>query len=136
MTVTYPKTAACACGAMTATAKAPPQFVHACSCLDCQRGTGSAFSYSAFFKASDVTIDGDVKTWRRISTSGRWQDCFFCTTCGVTVAARLEVIADMIGVSAGCFADSEFPAPGKLFWSSRSHHWLELADSIERVETQ
>ena len=46
----YPKTAACACGALKVTVTAPPQMVHACACLDCQRGTGSAFSYSAFFR--------------------------------------------------------------------------------------
>ena len=40
--------------------------------------------------------NGDVKTWRRISKSSRWQDCFFCATCGVTVAARLEVIASRL----------------------------------------
>ena len=56
----YPKIAACACGGLTVTAQRAPQFVHACACLDCQRGTGSAFSYSAFFPESAVKIGGDV----------------------------------------------------------------------------
>ncbi len=55
----YPKTAACACGALTATAAAPPAMVHACSCLECQRRSGSAFTYSAFFAEADVTIAGN-----------------------------------------------------------------------------
>jgi len=57
-TASYPKTAACACGKLTVTVTAPPQTVHACSCLDCQRGSGSAFSYSAFFPDSAVQVAG------------------------------------------------------------------------------
>ena len=56
----YPKTAACACGSLTVTVAAPPQAVHACACLDCQRGSGSAFSYSAFFPESAVTVAGEL----------------------------------------------------------------------------
>jgi hypothetical protein len=133
---TYPKTAACACGALSVTATAAPHAVQACSCFDCQRGTGSAFSYSAFFAAADVTVAGPVTRWRRSSQSGRWQESSFCPTCGVTVFARLEVVPDLVVVSAGCFADSDFPGPAKFYWNSRRHHWLELPAAIATVDTQ
>ena len=132
----YPKIAACACGALTLTVSSPPQFVHACACLDCQRGTGSAFSYGAFFPEPGTKTAGATTRWRRSSESGRWQDCFFCPTCGVTVFSRLEALPGIVCVSAGCFGDADFPAPGRLYWSSRRHHWLELPGGIEPVETQ
>ena len=55
----FPKTAACACGALSVTAAASPAQVHACSCLECQRRSGSAFTYTAFFAAADVSVRGN-----------------------------------------------------------------------------
>jgi hypothetical protein len=135
-TASYPKTAACACGKLTVTVTAPPQTVHACSCLDCQRGSGSAFSYSAFFPDSAVQVAGEATRWRRSSESGRWNESSFCPTCGVTVFTRLEVLPGIVCVSVGCFNEPDFPAPGKLYWNSRRHHWLDLPTGIERIETQ
>jgi hypothetical protein len=133
---TYPKTAACGCGALTLTVSSPPQFVHACACVDCQRGTGSAFSYGAFFSEPETKAAGATTSWRRSSESGRWQDRFFCPTCGVTVFSRLEALPGIVCVSAGCFSAADFPAPGTLYWTSKSHRWLELPDGIKRHETQ
>ena len=132
----YPKTAACACGGLTVTVSAAPQFVHACACLECQRSTGSAFSYSAFFPESVVKVSGELKSWRRSSDAGRWNEGNFCPTCGVTVFSRLEALPEILCVPVGCFNEPDFPRPGKLYWSSRRHHWLELPIGIVRVETQ
>jgi hypothetical protein len=132
----YPKTAACACGALKVTVMAPPQMVHACACLECQRGTGSAFSYSAFFSEAAVKVSGKSTRWRRSSDAGRWQESNFCPTCGVTVFTRLEALPNVVCVSVGCFSAPDFPAPGRLYWNSKRHHWLDLPSGIERVETQ
>ena len=132
----YPKTAACACGGLTVTVSARPKMTHACACLDCQRGTGSAFSYSAFFAEDAVQIGGQARSYRRSSEAGRWQEMDFCPVCGVCVFCRLEVLPAIIGVSVGCFADPGFEKPEKLFWASRRHHWLDVPATLEAVETQ
>ncbi len=132
----YPKTAACACGGLTVTVSAAPQFVHACACLECQRNTGSAFSYSAFFPEAAVKVGGEFKSWRRSSEAGRWNEANFCPTCGVNVFARLEALPAMFCIPVGCFSDPDFPAPGNLYWNSKRHRWLDLPTGIERVETQ
>ena len=102
----YPKTAACACGALTATAKASPSKVHACSCLECQRRSGSAFTYTAFFADADVTIAGEYRTWRRDSEAGRFHETSFCPTCGCAMFYRLEALPGVIGVPVGSFGRS------------------------------
>ena len=132
----YPKTAACTCGGMKVTVSAPPRFVHTCACLDCQRHSGSAFTYSAFFDESATQIDGETRIYRTSSQAGRWTEAHFCPTCGVTVVTRLEALPNIVCVAAGCFADPSFAAPGRLYWSSRRHHWLDLPAAIERIETQ
>ena len=132
----YPKTASCLCGALTATVSAPPEMTHACACLDCQRGTGSAFSYSGFFAEDAAHIGGEARSYRRMADAGRWQEINFCPTCGVCLFFRLEALPGLIGVSVGCFADPGFEKPEKLFWASRRHHWLDVPAVVEPVETQ
>jgi hypothetical protein len=132
----YQKTASCLCGGLTVTVSVPPQMIHACACLDCQRGTGSAFSYSGFFSEGAVQIGGSVRTYRRTAEAGRWQELDFCPTCGVCVFCRLEALPGLIGVSVGCFADPSFEKPEKLYWASRRHHWLDVPAALEAVETQ
>ena len=118
------------------TVSAKPQMVHACSCLDCQRRSGSAFSYSAFFSESAVKIGGEPTRWRSSSKASRWSETNFCPRCGVSVFVRLEALPGVVCVPVGCFSDRDFPAPAKLYWNSRRHHWLDLPAAVERVETQ
>jgi hypothetical protein len=131
------KTAACACGALKLTVSSEPKFTHACSCLDCQRRSGSAFSYTAFYGDSGVRIEGPSTAYRNAtSAAGRWNEVHFCPTCGVQVFMRLEALPNMVCVPVGVFGDPGFPPPGKLYWASRRHHWLDLPDGIKKVETQ
>jgi hypothetical protein len=133
---THERTARCGCGKLTVTTTGEPADVYACSCLGCQRNSGSAFSYGAIFPESSVSITGDRKTWRRTSDSGRWTESVFCPVCGGNVCFRAEAWPGIVGVSAGCFADPDFPAPKRLYWASRRHHWLDIPDGIEVIETQ
>jgi hypothetical protein len=132
----YPKTAACACGALTVTVSSPPAMVHACSCLSCQRRSGSAFTYTAFFVESETAVNGETTPWRRNSEAGRFHETNFCPTCGCTAFYRLEALPGMICVPAGTFADPSFAKPAKLYWSAHSHQWLTPFGYIATVERQ
>jgi hypothetical protein len=132
----YPKTAACLCGALTVTVAVAPVRVHACTCLDCQRLSGSALSCTAFFPAQSATVSGASSTWRRIADSGRWTQSHFCPTCGSRVFTRMEAFPDLIGVAVGCFADPAFEKPATLYWTARRHDWLPTPEGVEPVERQ
>ena len=132
----YPKIAACACSALSVSVGAPPQWAHACTCVDCQRRSGSAFSYTAFFADRDATVAGETRSFRRVADSGRWHESNFCPSCGCTVFIRMEAMPDLIAIPAGCFADPAFIKPARLYWSSRRHHWLSAPAGAELVETQ
>jgi hypothetical protein len=132
----YERTARCACGGLAVTTSGEPTVVYACSCLTCQRKSGSAFSYSAIFPETAVSAAGERKTWRHHADSGRWIESELCPTCGVTVLFRVEAWPGMVGVSIGCFADPEFAEPTKFYWGSRRHRWLHIPDGIELQETQ
>ena len=128
--------AQCRCGQLKVRCEGEPGRISACHCLNCQRRSGSAFSYGAFFDEPAVTIGGEPKSWRSTSAAGRWTEANFCPTCGVTLFTRLEVLPGVVCVAAGAFSDADFPSPGKLYWSSRRHRWLDLPDGIEKIDTQ
>jgi hypothetical protein len=131
-----PRQAHCACGALSATVRVEPVEVYLCSCLDCQRLTGSSVSYCAMFPDAAVTLDGASKTWRHSGESGRWVENRFCPACGTAVLFRLQIVPGMIGVSVGCFADPHFAAPTRQYWASRQHDWLALPNDVERLDRQ
>jgi hypothetical protein len=130
------RTASCGCGNLTVTTRGDPCEVHACSCLNCQRESGSAFSYCAVFPDDAVSISGERRVWRRNVDSGRWLESEFCPTCGGAVISRSEHSPGTIGVAVGCYGDPDFPKPEQLVWASRRHRWLDFPDDIERVETE
>jgi hypothetical protein len=130
------RVARCACGRLTVTTHGEPLDVYLCSCRDCQRGTGSAFSYGALFPEVAVSLAGESRTYRQRADSGRFIDSSFCPTCGTAVMFRAEGLPGTVGVPVGCFADPSFAKPSKLYWASRRHHWLELPKDIALIDTQ
>jgi hypothetical protein len=130
------RTGRCCCGSLTITARGEPVDVYACSCADCQRGSGSAFSYAALFPETAVTIAGERREYRHFGDSGRFVDTYFCPICGTAVLFRAEGLPGTLGVPVGCFADPHFARPTKLFWASRRHRWLDLPEGIPLIDTQ
>lgn len=116
----------CACGALRLEVTGEPARVYTCSCLDCQKLSGSAFTYRAFFPASAITVKGKYSTWRRPGKSGNMMEHAFCPTCGSTLLTSTEALKDMFAISVGSFADPSFHEPKNIFWTSRRHAWLPL----------
>jgi hypothetical protein len=119
------RTAACSCGQLTVTIAGEPDYVAACSCLECQKSTGSVFGVSTYWpKAAVVSIMGNSTCWRRGSSAGRWIDNYFCPVCGSTLYWYMEGAPASIGVSAGNFADPAFPPPTYAVWCESKHPWV------------
>ena len=130
------RVARCGCGALTATVRGEPVTVYGCSCLACQRKSGSAFTYAALFEESAAAVAGAQTAWRHAGDSGRWIENLFCPTCGVTVAFHCEAAPGVVGIPVGCFGDPEFAPPARLYWSSRRHRWMPLPADIATHDTQ
>ena len=126
--------AKCGCGDLIVRTHGEPLQVYACSCLNCQRESGGAFTYGAAFPEEAVSIEGDRNLWRRIVDSGRWLETDFCPRCGVTVSFRMEAWPEAVGIPVGCFADPDFAKPDTLYWAHRRHHWLDFPKDVELVE--
>ncbi|WP_117190558.1 GFA family protein [Rhizobium terrae] len=129
------RTAACSCGCLKLTLEGAPERVYACACLECQKATGSAFSYRArYLKQSIVADEGERRRFRRITEAGRWMDQVFCPTCGTLVYMEAEVLGAQIVVSVGCFGEPDFAPPAAIFWSRRRHGWYEPDAEIRLLD--
>jgi hypothetical protein len=121
------RTATCSCRAVELVLAGEPRRVYACSCLECQRCTGSAFSYRTIYADSAVVSKkGETRSWRRSGSSGQWLEQTFCAACGSVVFMRAEAMKDALSVSVGCLEDRDFLAPQLLHWPDRKHRWLCL----------
>ena len=124
--------AACHCGQLRLTVAGEPLAVSICSCLACQRRTGSAFGMQAGFTAEQVRVTGRYGDYARISDEAdRKEHVFhFCPVCGSQVFATEPSEPDLVVVSVGAFADPSFPPPTESGYDSRRHPWVGLPGSM------
>lgn len=121
------RTATCACGQLSIRVSGEPRLVAACSCIQCQKRTGSAFGVSSYFRDRQVLeITGDSLQASRRADSGLNITGHFCPDCGSTVYWQGEFLKGHTGIAVGCFADPDFPAPTATVWNATRHHWVEF----------
>jgi hypothetical protein len=123
--------AACQCNQLRLEVPSRPLMTIACHCIDCQRRTGSAFGVLAYFRADQVTIIGDVKTFQRISAANNEVETSFCPNCGSTVCLKLSKQPALLGVALGAIADPSFPAPSWSVWEQSKHGWVDVPGDVE-----
>lgn len=121
-----PYQAACQCGQLSIDISAEdPEITVVCNCKQCQRRTGSAFTYAVFFKRVDVTVSGQKKDWTRPTNEGRTLTNHFCPVCGTNVFWSPELRPDFYGVAAGCLTTPS-PTPGAAIFVSEKLDWVEF----------
>lgn len=131
MTSANLRTASCACGDLKISASGDPERISSCSCIDCQRRTGSVFGVTAFFQEDQINLmSGDPKTFTRTADSGNVLDMNFCPTCGTTLFWTLAEHPGRVVIAVGCFADPRFPAPERHVWAKHKHYWMEFPAQV------
>jgi hypothetical protein len=106
--------ARCCCGACAIRVQGDPVINAVCHCENCQRRTGSAFGWSAYFRNENVTAT--IGTFRTYSIKGadagaeNSQERVFCGSCGTTLFWRNKDFAGLTGIAGGCFTE-KLPEP-------------------------
>jgi hypothetical protein len=119
--------ATCTCNGLKLECEGEPTLVSVCSCLDCQRRTGSAFGIAAFYPRGKVKIFGSQSRYRRTSEQGHEFSFFFCPDCGNTVYWETTRKAESIVVAGGSFADPEFPPPSRAAFEEHRQPWISFS---------
>ena len=125
--------ASCNCGKLSVTYEGPdPERISLCQCYECQRRTGSAFSWQVRLPIEHVTIEGQSSTWTVPSDSAKPASrCdsmggtyHFCPECGSTVYGELSIAPDFFVVEVGGFTDPTFPPPMISGFEAEGAAWV------------
>ncbi len=127
------RTASCTCGQLKATCSGEPLRVSICHCLNCQRRSGSAFSFQARWPAERVTVEGRASEYQLTGDEGTTATFRFCPTCGATVTFSNDSMPGMVAIPVGAFADPSFPPPQVSVYGGRRHAWLDTAAEIPEL---
>jgi len=120
--------AKCCCGACAIQVQGDPEINAICHCRNCQRRTGSAFGWSAYFPNHAVTATiGAFRTYSIRGNAGaeNTQERVFCGTCGTSLFWRNIDYAGLTGIAGGCFTDP-LPEPTLTVGNETKCAWLTL----------
>lgn len=116
---TLPLTGGCQCGQVRYSIQAPPYVFYLCHCSECQRHTSSAFGESLRVLSADLEVDGELKTFRRVSESGKVREGHFCPECGVRIVHGTAG-SEMVNIKAGTLDDARWLVPAGHIWTRSS----------------
>ena len=122
--------AKCQCGQLRVTTVGDPDIVMACSCLACQRRTGSPFGMGAYFRKEAATPEGEPRIHARVADSGLDVSIRFCPECGTSVYWTADIRPEHVGVAVGCFGEPGFGEPARVVWSESKHPWIRFPDGV------
>ena len=125
------RNASCNCGQLSVSYDGPdPQRISLCQCIECQKRTGSAFSWQARLPIEHVTIEGQSSTCVSQGGAGhvsllrqRGGPFHFCPECGSTVYWEISAAPELLGVAIGTFADPTFPPPMIAGFAAEGAAW-------------
>lgn len=124
----------CLCGKVRYALASAPQMSMVCHCKHCQRQAGSAMSVIVGLPESDVTIEGEVRTYADTGDSGGAVLRQFCPECGSPLFTRVDAAPGMLFIKAGTLDDTSGLNPAMHCYTSRKQEWVELG-AIPAFET-
>ena len=126
----------CACGAASMAVTGPVLSMLLCSCLDCQKATGTGHSAVALVPASALSVKGAHKSYARTADSGAIFTRHFCSECGTPLYGESSRAATLRMIPVGFFAGaSDWFAPAQLIFARSQQGWDLVADHLPRHDT-
>lgn len=131
------RTGRCLCGAVTWELDGDLIATAICHCDHCQRQSGGAFSVNLVALDSQLTVNGELKTYEERGELG--DDVYvrrrFCPECGSPIVSELVKTAGVVAVKAGTLDDKSDVAPNVEVWCVDRQPWVSLpgmAVSLDR----
>ncbi|GAA5866140.1 hypothetical protein JCM1840_005087 [Sporobolomyces johnsonii] len=114
-------TGICLCSSCKVTVKSEHKTQIACSCGDCHKTSGTAFSSNILPLQSDVEITGPTKEYTYPGGSGKPVTRIFCSVCGAALAHKAATFGDKMAVQTGTIPEfKQIPYEAELF---EQGHW-------------
>ena len=126
------KAGGCLCGAVRYIVDAEPDLVGVCHCRDCQRFTGSAYSFLVVVPKSSLNITGTTKAYACPGGSGQSIVRRFCPECGSSISEEAAIRPGQVLINGGTFDDPSSLTPNIQVYCDRELGWARIDDSIQR----
>ena len=124
--VALPQRGGCVCGGVRYSLNAAPLLAFACHCHDCQKRSGSAFSFPVIARTADLTVTGEVEIERLATRSGREIDHTLCSRCRCRVMSRAVATPDYLSLRAGTLDDASWVVPIVQTWVESAIPWAVI----------
>jgi hypothetical protein len=122
----------CLCGAVRYEVHAEPALVGVCHCRDCQKFTGSAFSFLVAVPLAALKIEGVFKTFSKPGDSGQPILRRFCGECGSSIAEEASTRPGLLLLNGGTLDDPAAVTPTFEIYCDRELTWARLGAGMER----
>lgn len=122
----------CLCGAVRYQVIGQPVAAYVCYCDYCKRASGTGFQIPVFFKAKQVTFEGQaLASYDYVSpVHGRTIQTQFCPSCGTRVASKISRVPSVTLISGGTFDQPDwYPITCHLF-AQHALSWLQMPRDV------
>lgn len=102
-----------------------------CSCLSCQKWSGTGHSTIAMVRDKDVQVTGELAGFARRSDSGAIMTQSFCPACGTPIHGRSSRADKVLLLPVGLFGpNSEWFRPNQLIFATTHHEWDVISPDL------
>jgi len=130
------KLVSCACGAVSVAVDGPVLSMLLCTCLDCQKASGSGHASVAMLSADRVHIAGETTSFTRTAASGAQFTRSFCPHCGTPIAGASSRAPAVLLLPAGLFAgDTDWFSPSQVIFARSHADWNTLPPDLVQHQT-
>jgi hypothetical protein len=131
-----PYSGQCLCGAVRYRADAEPLAVYACHCTDCQRRTGSAFSFTVVVARSALQlVAGTTVPYFAELPDGRVKKGQMCVACGTRLWGEAKD-RSIVALTHGALEQPTGLTPVAHVFTRSAQPWLKLPEGARHYETQ
>ncbi len=132
----FPIEGSCQCGRVRYKLLKKPDTMYACHCKACQKLSTSAFSITAFVKAEDFEVEGEMNEWGRLADSGNKNHAKFCPTCGNRIYHFNPDKPEMIKLKPASMDDTSWIKPSAHIWLCEKQDWFEAPKDTPQYDKQ
>jgi len=127
----------CLCGQVTFAAEVDESKVMLCHCTDCQVQASTAFRIGALVNSDSFSMQGEVKEYCKIGSSGARRMQVFCPTCGTSIYSYTpDNPAPIYSLRLGAVQQLHQLRPALQIWRRSALPWLPELESIPYIMEQ
>jgi hypothetical protein len=124
----------CLCGNVKYTITSRPLRMAQCHCDDCRKSSGTGHTSNAFFRKTDVEVEGKTSSFASITDTDSTATRHFCPKCGSRLFGYSSVATDIMSISAGTLDDSSWFKANAIVYNKRRPEWDLMDKTIPTFE--